>query len=66
MIRLLTSCLLLTYSLFGWSSVDPDNYQPCPGIQSGVLDGQTAKAVYGDCAIDGYTAEIYLYPALPL
>ncbi|MDA9942907.1 hypothetical protein N9C62_09905 [Luminiphilus sp.] len=64
MIRLLTAVLLLTYSLFGWSSVDPDNYQPCPGIQSGVLDGQNTKAVYGDCAIDGYSPEIYLYPAL--
>ena len=64
MIRLLTAVLLLTYSLFGWSSVYPDNYQSCPGIQSGVLDGQPIKAVYSDCAIDGYSAEIYLYPAL--
>ena len=63
MIRLLTAVLLLTYSLFGWSSVYPDNYQSCPGIQSGVLDGQNIKAVYSDCAIDGYTAEIYFYPA---
>ena len=63
MIRLLTAALLLTYSLFGWSSVYPDNYQSCPGIQSGVLDGQNIKAVYSDCAIDGYTAEIYFYPA---
>ena len=64
MVRLLTAVLLLTYSLFGWSSVYPDNYQSCPGIQSGVLDGQPIKAVYSDCAIDGYSAEIYLYPAL--
>ena len=63
MIRLLTATLLLTYSIFGWSSVYPDNYQPCPGIQSGVLDGQNIKAVYSDCAIDGYNAEIYFYPA---
>ena len=63
MIRLLTAALLLTYSLFGWSSIYPDNYQSCPGIQSGVLDGQNIKAVYSDCAIDGYNAEIYFYPA---
>ena len=63
MIRLLTAVLLLTYSLFGWSSVYPDNYQSCPGIQSGVLDDQNIEAVYSDCAIDGYTAEIYFYPA---
>ena len=65
MIRLLTAVLLLTYSLFGWSSVYPDNYQSCPGIQSGVLDGQNIKAVYSDCAIDGYDldAGIYFYPA---
>ena len=63
MVRLLTAVLLLTYSLFGWSSVYPDNYQSCPGIQSGVLDGQSIKAVYSDCAIDGYNAEIYFYPA---
>ena len=64
LIRLLTAALLVTYSIFGWSSVYPDNYQPCPGIQSGVLDGQNIKAVYSDCAIDGYNAEIYFYPAL--
>ena len=63
MLRLLTAVLLLTYSLFGWSSVYPDNYQSCPGIQSGVLDGQPIKAVYSDCAVDGYDAEIYFYPA---
>lgn len=64
MIRLLTVLLLLTYSVFGWSSVYLNNYQPCPSIQSGVLDGQNIKVVYGDCAIDGYSAEIYFYPAL--
>jgi hypothetical protein len=64
MLRLLIVALLLTYSPFGWSSVYPDNYQSCPGIQSGVLDGQNIKAVYGDCAVDGYSAEIYLYPTL--
>ena len=65
MIRLLTAVLLLTYSLFGWSSVYPDNYQPCASIQSGVLDDQNIKAVYSDCAIDGYDldAGIYFYPA---
>ena len=64
MIRLLTAALLVTYSIFGWSSIYPDNYQSCPGIQSGVLDGQNIKAVYSDCAIDGYNAEIYLHPTL--
>ena len=64
MIRLLTATLLLTYSPFGWSSVYPGNYKSCPGIQSGVLDGQNIRAVYSDCAIDGYNAEIYFYPAL--
>ena len=63
MIRLLTVALLLTYSPFGWSSGYSDNYQSCPGIQSGVLDGQNVNAVYSDCAIDGYSIEIYFYPA---
>ena len=63
MLRLLTVVLLLTYSMFGWSSVYPVNYQSCPGIQSGALDGQNIKAVYSDCAIDGYNANIYFYPA---
>jgi hypothetical protein len=64
MIRLLIAVLLLGYSLCGWGSVYPDNYQACPGIQSGVLDGQNIKAVFGDCAIDGYSAEIYFHPTL--
>ena len=63
MIRLLTAVSLLIYSLCGWGSVYQDNYQACPSVQSGVLDGQTIKAVYSDCAIDGYNAEIYFYPA---
>ena len=64
MIRLLTAVVFLTCSLFGWASAYPNNYQSYPNIQSGLLDDQNIKAVYGDCAIDGCSAEIYRYPAL--
>jgi hypothetical protein len=59
--RSLVIALLL--SLSGFSPV-ASAFEPCPSIQSGVLQFQSIKAVYSHCAIDGYNAGIYLYPTL--
>ena len=41
MIRFLAALLLLTYSLFGWASAYPDQYE---GVPKTFKDGDTIKA----------------------
>ena len=62
--------ILALFALFS-TSVLAQDLRVCPNVQVGEyvygvssVGAGLAPAVYGDCAIDGYSAEIYLYPAL--